>query len=134
LEVRAPARAFWELDETLCTTGAVKPVAEGIDVREWRAIGDTFIDDVYTDLPLVDGWFTAEIRDTSSGRRVAVRSDEAFREHVVFAPLHGQAVCLEPYTCATDAFNLNARGIDAGTLVLEAGETWRGVTVIEAFN
>ncbi|MCC7367618.1 MAG: aldose 1-epimerase [Chloroflexi bacterium] len=132
LEVRAPARAFWELDETLCSTGAVKPVSEGFDAREWHAIGDTFIDDVYTDLPLTDGWFTAEIRDPASGRRVAVRSDAAFREHVVFAPRHGQAVCLEPYTCATDAFNLDARGIDAGTIVMETGDTWRGVSVIEA--
>ena len=133
LEVRAPARAFWELDETLCTTGAIKPVSEGFDARDWHAIGDTFIDDVYTDLPLVDGWFTAEIRDPASGRRVAVRSDAAFREHVVFAPRHGQAVCLEPYTCTTDAFNLDNRGLDAGTIVLEAGGTWRGVSVIEAF-
>lgn len=134
LEVRAPARAFWELDETLCTTGVVKPVSEGFDAQEWHAIGDTFIDDVYTDLPLVDGWFTAEIRDPASGRRVAVRSDATFREHVVFAPRHGQAVCLEPYTCSTDAFNLDNRGLDAGTIVLEAGGTWRGVSVIEAFG
>lgn len=134
LEVRAPAQAFWELDETLCSTGAIKPAEAGFDTREWHAIGDTFVDDVYTDLTLTDGWFTAEIRDPASGRRVAVRSDAAFREHVIFAPRHGQAVCLEPYTCATDAFNLNNRGIDAGTIVMEAGDTWRGVSVIEAFG
>jgi len=132
LEIRAPARKFWELDETLCTTGAIRPVSDGFDAQDWRAIGDRFIDDVYTDLPLEDGWFTAEIRDPASGRRVAVRSTETFREHVVFAPLHGQAVCLEPYTCATDAFNLNARGIDAGTLVLHPGRIWQGTCMIEA--
>lgn len=132
LELRAPARQFWELDDTLCTTGAVRPVADGFDAQDWRVIGDTFIDDVYTDLPLVDGWFTAEIRDPASGRRVAVRSDQTFREHVVFAPRHGQAVCLEPYTCASDAFNLNARGLDAGTIVLEPGGHWQGTCVIEA--
>ena len=132
LEVRAPATRFWELDETLCSTGAVRPVADGFDAQAWRAVGDTFIDDVYTGLPLTDGWFTAEIRDPAGGRVVAVRSDAAFREHVVFAPLHGQAVCLEPYTCATDAFNLTNRGIDAGTIMLEPGGNWRGASVIEA--
>jgi aldose 1-epimerase len=132
LEVRAPARAFWELDDTLCTTGAVKPVSKGFDARDWHAIGDTFIDDVFTDLPLEDGWFAAQIRDPASGRRVAVRSTETFREHVIFAPRHGEAVCLEPYTCTTDAFNLNARGLDAGTIVLAPGGTWHGVCAIEA--
>jgi aldose 1-epimerase len=132
LEVLAPAASFWELDETLCSTGAIKPVSEGFDARDWQAIGDTFIDDVYTALPLTDGWFTAAIRDPASGRTVAVHSDAAFREHVIFAPRHGQAVCLEPYTCATDAFNLDNRGLDAGTIVLEPGASWRGVSVIEA--
>jgi aldose 1-epimerase len=96
LEIQAPARRFWELDETLCATGKIRPVEDGFDARDWQMVGDTFIDDVYTDLPLEDGWFTAEIRDPASGRRVAVRSTETFREHVVFAPRHGQAVCLEP--------------------------------------
>jgi aldose 1-epimerase len=132
MEVRAAADRFWQLDDTLCTTGAVLPAAEGFDTREWRAIGDRFIDDVYTGLTLVDGWFTAEFRDPFSGRSVAVRSDGRFREHVIFAPLHAPVVCLEPYTCSTDALNLAARGIDAGMLVLEPGERWSGAMAIDA--
>ena len=132
MEVRAPASAYWELDQTLCTTGPIRPIADGIDLRDWTPIGDRFVDDVYTGLALTDGWFTAEIRDPANGRVVAVRSDGAFREHVVFAPLHADVVCLEPYTCTTDAFNLAARGLDAGLIVLEPGETWRGSMAIEA--
>jgi hypothetical protein len=33
-------------------------------------------------------------------------------------------VSIEPYTCATDALNLQARGIDAGLLRLAPGEHW----------
>jgi aldose 1-epimerase len=51
----------------------------------------------------------------------------AFRELLVFTPPHRQAVCLEPYTCVTDAINLQARGIDAGLLVLPPGGQWSGV-------
>lgn len=133
MEVRAAADRFWQLDETLCTTGLIEPAEAGFDTREWRAIGDHFIDDVYTGLRLDDGWFTAEFRDPASGRRVAVRSDDRFREHVIFAPRHNQAVCLEPYTCTTDAFNLAARGLDSGMVVLEPGQGWAGSMVLEAF-
>ena len=34
----------------------------------------------------------------------------------------GRAVCIEPYTCATDAVNLAERKIDAGWKVLQPGE------------
>jgi aldose 1-epimerase len=104
---------------------------DGFDTRAWRPIEDRFIDDVYTGLVLDDGWFTAEIRDPSNGRTIGVRSDIGFREHVVFAPLHAPVVCLEPYTCTTDAFNLAAQGLDAGLIVLEPGQTWHGAVAIE---
>jgi aldose 1-epimerase len=132
MELRAPAARFWELDETLCTTGPTRPVSEGFDIRTWQSLEGRFVDNVYTALPLTDGWFTAEVRDPANGRTIAVRSDSAFREHVVFAPLHSDVVCLEPYTCATDAFNLTARGLDTGTIVLQPGENWRGEMAIEA--
>ena len=131
-EAQSNADKYWALDETLCTTGAVRPASEGIDLRDWSPIAGRFIDDVYADLQLDGGWFTAELRDPANGRTIAVRSDSAFREHVVFAPLHAAVVCLEPYTCTTDAFNLTARGLDAGTIVMAPGETWEGRMVIEA--
>ncbi len=132
MELRAAAASFWELDETLCTTGTVLSAERGFDTRRWHAIGDAFIDDVYTGLDVHDGWFTAEVRDPFNGRSIAVRSDAQFREHVIFAPLHASVVCLEPYTCATDAFNLAARGVDAGMIVLEPGARWTGSMEIAA--
>jgi aldose 1-epimerase len=132
MEVRLPATAFWELDETLCTTGQIRPAAEGNDLLAWSAIEGRFIDDVYTGLTLTDGWCAAEVRDPANGRTIIVRSDGAFREHVVFAPLHSDVVCLEPYTCTTDALNLDAQGVNAGLIVLEPGQTWRGAIELEA--
>jgi aldose 1-epimerase len=46
---------------------------------------------------------------------------------VVYTPAHRQAFCIEPYTCATDAVNLQARGIEAGWQVLAPGDRWSGV-------
>ena len=37
---------------------------------------------------------------------------------------HREAFCVEPYTCATDAVNLEARGVPAGWVTLAPGATW----------
>jgi aldose 1-epimerase len=62
-----------------------------------------------------------------SGAGLAVRAAPAFREVVAFTPQNRQAVALEPYTCTTDAINLQPRGVDAGLLVLPPGGSWSGV-------
>lgn len=130
-ELRIPADSFWELDE-LITTGERKPIAGAFDAQAWRPLAGVHLDDVYTGLTLDDGWFAAQVRDPANGRQVSVRSDAAFREHVVYAPPNRSIVCLEPYTCPTDAFNLQARGIDAGVVILDPGERWVGQVEIVA--
>ena len=40
------------------------------------------------------------------GGVLQVRASPAFRELVLFTPPHRRAVCLEPYTCPTDAIHL----------------------------
>ena len=126
-----PSTATWELEANL-PTGNVIPVGPDIDARRWRPLAGLALDDVYTELGAQGEWFAAEVRDTDSSRRVAVWSDRSFREHVVFAPPNRSVICLEPYTCPTDAFNLHARGLDAGVVVLPPGGRWRGTVEIQA--
>ena len=56
---------------------------------------------------------------------MSIQFDECFRECVVYNPPHREAICIEPYTCAPDAFHLMARGIDTGLRVLEPGAAFR---------
>jgi aldose 1-epimerase len=69
----------------------------------------------------------AGLRQASANLEVQLLTSPAFRELVLFTPPHRQAVALEPYTCATDAINLQQRGSDAGLQVLQPGQEWRGV-------
>ncbi len=72
--------------------------------------------------------------DEESGLQVMQQWGPAFREIVVYTPPGRNAVCLEPYTCATDAINLQQRGIDAGWQVLEPRaefRTWIEITASE---
>ncbi|MEQ1505730.1 MAG: aldose 1-epimerase [Myxococcota bacterium] len=127
--IHAPAAAAWSLDGFI-PDGRRVPVAGRLDLRAPRALGADPYDDVLTALP--PGPFTATLADPVAGWSIAVRSDPSFREHVVYAPADRDVVCLEPYTCATDAFNLAARGIDGGMRVLAPGETWTGTVAITA--
>ena len=63
----------------------------------------------------------------ADGGSLVVRTSPAFRELVLFTPAHRKAVCLEPYTCPTDAVNLAARGLNVGWRVLAPAEIWRAV-------
>ena len=63
----------------------------------------------------------------SGAATLRLRASPAFREVVVFTPPHRQAFCIEPYTCTTDAINLQARGVDAGLLTLPPGGRWTAV-------
>ncbi len=124
--VQVPARDYWVLQDSL-PSGERKPVEGGRDLLQPRPYPELKLDDVLTGLPGGDGlcprgsvyWKTgpAELR---------VLASADFRDVVVFTPPHRQAICIEPYTCVTDAINLQARGSDAGWRVLGPGEHWRG--------
>jgi aldose 1-epimerase len=69
--------------------------------------------------------------DERAGLQVIQTCPPIFREIVVFTPPGRAAVCIEPYTCPTDAINLTARGIDCGWRTLGPGSefhTWIDIT------
>ncbi len=130
--VVATASDYWEL-RAYMPTGVVRPVDAAKDLRQPRRLSDLSLDDLYTGLGCLPAqgdstlcWRGA-VEDGTARREVALRTSADFRELVVFTPPHGQAVCLEPYTCTTDAINLQARGIDAGLRLLAPGQSWQGV-------
>jgi aldose 1-epimerase len=129
--LRAPAAAVWVLEENL-PTGLREPVAGSLDWNEQRLVGNTVLDTLYTrpwttTSPDDDLVCRAELRHADASGALQVWADEAFRELVLFTPPHRQALCIEPYTCATDAMHLDAQGIDAGWRVLEPGGEWSAV-------
>jgi aldose 1-epimerase len=127
-----PARRFWELHENL-PTGVQNPVAGERDLRYGRSLAGLVLDDVLTDVPTpppdaASGLgLLGIVRHPSGAPALRLYGSAEFREMVVFTPPHRQAVCLEPYTCVTDALNLQPNGVDAGWKVLAPGHRWQGV-------
>src|SRR5207249_2577983 len=85
------------------------------------------LDDLLRAEPPQGDWLLqGRLRQEPEGVTLRVLASPAFREVVVFTPPHRQALCIEPYTCITDALNLQARGVDAGMQVLPPGQSDAG--------
>lgn len=119
--VQVPANQEWLLKDCL-PTGRRQEVPRSKDLREGEYLDVLKLDDVLTDLEAENGLLESAIVDESAGLQITQRCGTEFREYVVFTPPNRPCVCLEPYTCATDAINLQARGVDAGLQVLAPGQ------------
>lgn len=122
--IEAPAAEQWELADLLPTGNRI-PVPPEKDLRDGAYFDILQLDDFYTGVDARRGVIEHLLMDEAAGLQVVQRCDAALRELVVFTPPDRKSVCLEPYTCATDAVNLHQRGIDAGWRILEPGEEFR---------
>ena len=120
--VRLPVTEQWELVE-LIPTGRRIPVAGAEDYQSGLHFGGLQLDNVFTNLQFDGEWCSASIEDPDTTRRLTIRWDRAFPHCVVFTPPHREAICIEPYTCAPGAVQLQPRGIDADLWLLKPGET-----------
>jgi aldose 1-epimerase len=133
--VEVPAQEFWELRDGL-PTGTRRPVDPRTDLRKPRPYAGLQLDDVLTGVDPAGafeypGLFRrGQVRDAAGRALLDLLTAEDFREVVAFTPPHRQAICLEPYTCVTDAINLQQQGIEAGWRVLARGGRWSGAVVL----
>lgn len=119
----APARRYWEL-ANMFPTGKTLP-ADGSRISTGMAYAETHLDDVFTDLQSSGGRVVCHVDDPTNRRRLVLAFDDSFHECVAFNPPHREAICLEPYTCAPDAYALADRGIEAGLRILQPGESFQ---------
>ncbi|MEQ9408626.1 MAG: aldose 1-epimerase [Fuerstiella sp.] len=124
-KVYAPVSKRWELEGCL-PTGRLLDPPEDAELQQAPTFDRLKVDDVYTAVHSENGVVECRITDEIAGLQLVQRCDDSFREIVAFTPPWASAVCLEPYTCTTDAINLQQRGVDAGLKVLEPGGVWQG--------
>ncbi len=127
--VQAPAHQAWVLDECL-PSGERRDVSEHADLRAGVSLAGRKLDDVLTDLRTDGDMIETLVTDPHAGLRMVQSFPRDFRELVVFTPPWTNAVCMEPYTCVTDAINLQQQGIDAGWRTLPAGDSFTTQIVI----
>ena len=128
--VESHVQAQWELVETL-PTGKQLPLDPNDNPVRRRRFIDLALDDLFRAVvPSGDSdglYGPASWSQSPEGIGIRLRASRDFRELVLFTHPNRQAVCLEPYTCITDAINLQQQGVDAGLLVLQPGQQWTGI-------
>ncbi len=118
-----PASEQWVLDASL-PTGERTAVDHRVDFRGGSSTVGRNLDDILTGLTFDEGRCVCRLVDDDLQCETVLSFDLNFRELVVFVPPHDDTlVAVEPYTQTTDAFNLEARGIDTGLRVLRPGES-----------
>lgn len=122
--IQVPANHEWVLKDCL-PIGHCREVSREKDLREGEYLDVLKLDDVLTNLDVTSGYIESSIIDEAAGLQVTQRCGPEFREYVVFTPPERPCVCLEPYTCTTDAINLQSRDIDSGLRVLPPGQQFR---------
>jgi aldose 1-epimerase len=132
-QITVPGSKVWKLTECLPSGEKTVP-PEHARLNEGRIFKGLKVDDIYTDVVTENNIVTCRITDPAAGVKVEQRCPSSFRELVVFTPPWSSSVCMEPYTCVTNAINLEQRGVDAGLQVLQPGETWTGWIDIEAIR
>lgn len=119
--IRVPASGRWELEDHL-PTGEVADVAGAYDLREGADVATAALDDIFTRLTAdADGLVRCTLDDAEAGTRTTVEFSRTEFPHVVVFTPPREAICIEPNTFPTDAFNLAARGIAADVRVLAPG-------------
>lgn len=124
--IEVPAARRWELTDCL-PTGKQLSLDESHDLQDGAYVSVVELDDVYTGIDCDGPQFECTVMDERAGLQVVQTCPPIFREIVVFTPPNRAAVCIEPYTCPTDAMNLTARGIECGWRTLGPGSefhTW----------
>lgn len=121
--IQVPANRRWELADSL-PTGTLLDVEGQFDLRLQSELEGLQLDDIYTDVTAeADGLARGFVINHESVKQTVVEfSADEFPNIVVYTPpAPRQAVCIEPNTCPTDAFNLESRGIAANVLTLQPG-------------
>jgi aldose 1-epimerase len=137
--VESSAREMWELEDGVPTGKRVAPPPDK-DLTQGKRFTELTLDDLFGDLetppatsPEALCW-RGGLRQPEKNSEVQILTSPSFRELVLFTPPHRQAVAIEPYTCATDAINMQQRGVDAGLLVLQPGKSWSGIVEFAAHS
>jgi aldose 1-epimerase len=121
-QVIIPASKYWALKDFL-PTGEVRDVDVRLDFRNGQPMKGLKLDDVLTGLTFDAGRGAARLVDQDKNAEFRLVFDRAIRELVVYTPPNRPDVlAVEPYTQATDAINLQSRGVDAGLRVLKHGQ------------
>jgi len=120
-----PAAELYELVDIL-PTGISKKIPKQLDFRAERSLQGIYMDDLFGKLKKKrHGYVSCWLKNRANNFKLTVISDQNFDYYVLYAPSEHDFICIEPYTCIPNAFNLENAGINTGLRLLKAGEPFK---------
>lgn len=121
------ANEHWELDRCFPTGKKNEPPKDS-DMREFRPVSSLALDDLY-------GCVSdrgAVLEDRGSDLRLTIAASESYPFWVVWTGASSSApyICFEPYSCVTNAPNLDMPHSETGLRLLEKGESFSGTVTL----
>lgn len=121
VEIRLTPGRIWETENWL-PTGQFRPAEGPFDLSAWQAVHAVKRGEGYALTAAEhDGWSGFELANRTTGRTVSLRAAPAYRHWLIFNGFEG-SVSPEPYTCMTNAFNLDLEPAVSGMDRLGPGE------------
>jgi aldose 1-epimerase len=120
--VVAPVQDCWELFDCL-PSGKKTPLPADLTLNEGEYFGKRAFDSVFT--AESSDIIQCSILDERAGLQITQSNPGHYPELVIYTPPNRPAICFEPYTCVTDAINLDKQGVKSGWNTLQPGETFR---------
>lgn len=130
---QAPVTKLWELQNCL-PTGKQISLPEDKELSDGLYVDVVKLDDVFTGVEPTNGIVECVVLDEQAGLQISQRCDDSYRDIVAFTPPWCDAVCLEPYTCPTDAINMQTAEETFGWQTLaphSTYETWIDIQASE---
>ena len=121
-QVKLPVSRRWELVDMIPTGNQLDLPADE-DYQAGKAFEGLVLDDIFTGLTAAEDRVVTSIEDPDSGLRVTQTFDTTFSHCVVYTPPHREALCIEPYSMVSAAYQLEQGSATCGLRVLLPGET-----------
>ncbi|MDA1014018.1 MAG: aldose 1-epimerase [Planctomycetota bacterium] len=123
--VQVPVRQQWDLNDCL-PSGSKSEISDELPLSDGVYYGQAKLDHLFTGVESAGGAIETSIIDEPAGLQLTHRFDSTFPHVVIYTPPGRESVCIEPYTCISDAINLHEAVPDSGLLVLEPAESFTG--------
>lgn len=117
----APIVGEWELIDMLAS-GRQLPLPPELTFAEGVPLEGRQFDNMYRLAERAGEMATTLSDPTCDWQITQTFSGRDFPNLVIYTPGHRQAICMEPYSCAADPFQLEELGIDSGLRILEPGQ------------
>ena len=120
-----PANEIYELVDIL-PTGKTKEIPAQFDFRKEKSLEGIYMDDLFGNIQKSkDRVISCWLRNKATNLKLTVTSDQNFDYYVLYAPKEHAFICIEPYTCIANAYNLANSGIETGLRILQPKEMFK---------